>query len=88
MSAKFKVVPVRRRDGDKGPWIMTAEHKAQAWAVACFRPGERVAFIVYSFSKSKAENALAGTERMFAGPLRRYRLGARMGAKPSQGEQT
>lgn len=79
MTPKIKVVPVRRRDGNAGPWIMTADHKAQAWAVACFRRGQRVVFILYSATKARAEAAVTSVERMFAGPVKGYRLGRRMG---------
>lgn len=81
MAAKFKVVPVRRRNGTSGPWIMCAEHRAQSWAVGCFRRGERVLFIVRFDTKGRAQEAVQGVERLFAGPTRGYRLGARMGAR-------
>ena len=34
----LKVVPVRKQDGR---WIFTDEHRAEAWAVVCFRRGHK-----------------------------------------------
>lgn len=79
-SSKFKVVPVRRRDGTKGPWIMTAEHKAQQWALAYFKSGEPVRFVLYKPSKHEAEGLLTAAQRAVE-KVSSYRLGARMGKK-------
>lgn len=76
-AAKFKVVPVRRRDGTSGPWIMTAEHKAQQWALAHFKPGHAVQFVLYRPSKREAEALLSAAERAVE-KVSSYKLGSRM----------
>lgn len=75
MSAKFKVVPIRRREG---VWTMTTDHAAQARAIAWFKPGERVKFVLRRPTKAEAEKFLVATQRAAEGPINRYSLGKRM----------
>lgn len=86
MTVTVLILPIRY-DAGLG-WQVCATHRAQQWGVVARRRGHRDAIILRAPTKARAEQAVPGVERMFAGPLRRYRLGARMGAKPSQGELT
>lgn len=74
----FKVVPIRRRNGTSSPWIITQDHRAQAWAVALFRRGEQVRFILTRPTKAEAERLLVAAQRAAEGPINRYSLGKRM----------
>lgn len=73
----IKAVPIRKHNG---AWIMTADHKAQAWALGVFKRGHpaeintKVRFV----SKKEAEATIRATRRAIEGPTKPYRLGARM----------
>lgn len=81
MTVKIKIIPIRRRDTESGPWIMTEPHRAQQWAIGAFRRGHQVALILRGANKADMEGKVQSIERMFMGPARPYRLGKRMGKK-------
>lgn len=74
----LKVVPIRRRNGTSGPWIMTQDHRAQAWAITLFHRGEQAKFIFARPTKAEAERLLVAAQRAAEGPIKRYSLGKRM----------
>lgn len=75
----FKVVPLRYEHG----WRLCDTHKAERWAVALFRRGQRMQVLVKCETKARAESHLVACQRAYE-KLAGYRLGQRMGKKETQ----
>lgn len=76
MTKVVKAVPVRKQGN---AWIMTADHKAQAWALGIFRRGHSVELSKTRFpNRREAEGAVQAAQRALAGPVKGYKLGKRM----------